>query len=528
MSSETLINSNEIVFYFDLDAGYPTYNASNHEKPKTFPALVFALDKTWNDYFTINRFDVFFYQDLNNFENIGKVRIIELSQDEHQYNISDFLKSEYNELPNNFASLGEDKDFYESIHKYFKSETAEVLMKLRDCSVDINARKLAKENYWWSHSLMRSYDNERALRESVSIINGKPVSEMYKFTYNFKSLYFENIPSIPFLFDEQNTYFPRRIYAIIGKNGVGKSQLLSKLPYDILNRKKRSFTDNYIPPFSKIITVSTSFYDKYKRPKSTDFCEYVYCNILDEDNNILSIQKQKELLESNIDFIINNTSKILKVKINNEVLFTTLGEETKKILRILFTNIDIDNSFFIKDTEDHENVLNKEIILDYFENKMSSGESILLYNIFNILANISFNSLLFFDEPETHLHPNAMTDLIAGLSLILETFESFAIIATHSPLVIRELKSDSVLIMKRNEKTVNVHKIGYESLGASVNKLTNDIFKNNETQPYYMVKIKKMHDDGKSYEEIVKTIQSDEEFPLDLRISMYIKSLNLK
>ena len=64
---------------------------------------------------------------------------------------------------------------------------------------------------------------------------------------------------------------------------------------------------------------------------------------------------------------------------------------------------------------------------------MSSGERILLYNIFNILAKISFNSLIFFDEPETHLHPNAITELIAGLMFILETFQSFAIIATHSP-----------------------------------------------------------------------------------------------
>ena len=113
MDSEILIKSSDIIFYFDINASYPTYNASNHIKPRSVPSLVFALDKTWNDYFTINRFDVFFYKDFSSCENIGKVRIIELSQGEGEYNIGDFLETEYKELPNNFASLGEDNNFYD-------------------------------------------------------------------------------------------------------------------------------------------------------------------------------------------------------------------------------------------------------------------------------------------------------------------------------------------------------------------------------------------------------------------------------
>lgn len=526
MTEDKEINKDEIIFYFDKNPNYPTYRASNHQKPKTTPAFVLALDKTWNDYFTINRFDVFFYKDFDNYENIGKLRIIELSQGEEAYNIEKFLPDSCKELTSNFASLGENKEYYEAIYKYLHDDTKEILRRFKDCTVVNKTKNLAKENYWWSHSLMRSYDNERAFREAISIIVGKEVKDMYKFSYHFEPPYSKEEKDLNFLFDEQNIYFPRRIYALIGKNGVGKTQLLSSLPNAIINKDKSKFSNNYIPPFSKIIIVSTSYYDKYKKPIQNEECEYKYCGILDENNNILSIQSQKEALQQNCDYINKNGNKFLKAE--DYLLsysYKTLLQETKNILKLLFKNIDIENDFFIQEPIENRTILYIDNIIDYFEHKMSSGESILLYNIFNIIANISFNSLLFFDEPETHLHPNAITELIAGLSLLLQTFESFAIVATHSPLVIREIQSESVLILKRSDNHLSVAKIEYESLGASVNKLNDDIFKNKETEPYYIQVINKMHSNGLSSDQILKYIEN-EKYPVDLRIFMYIKSLD--
>lgn len=514
---------NKIIFYIDKDARYPTNDSRNHTKPKTTPAFVYAFDSYWNDYDTYNLFDVYFYEDLNTCTHIGKARFIETNQKEKAYKITDFLQNEYKELPKNLVSLGVDKTYYESFFTLFHLEAEPLLIRLRDCAICQNAYISAKNNYWWHSSLLRSYDSERSLREAISIIHGKDINNLYKFIYYYKTEYTNKEKEISFLFDEQNKFFPRRIYALIGKNGVGKTQLLSALPFAILERKTALFSNNEIPPFSKIITVSTSYYDIYPRPKSNEVCEYVYCGILDENNNVLSMGQQKEIIQENCEYLISNSGKYFKIGEDFlEIEYKTLGQVTKELLLLLFKNIDIENVFFKPGTL----ILNIENILDIFVNKMSSGERILLYNIFNILAKISFNSLLFFDEPETHLHPNAITELISGLMFILETFQSFAIIATHSPLVIRELKSDSVLIMKRYEDELHVSKIGYESLGASINKLTNDIFKNKETEPYYIKKINNMHEKGKTSEEIIRSIESDEDYQIDLRTFMYIKSLD--
>ena len=49
---------------------------------------------------------------------------------------------------------------------------------------------------------------------------------------------------------------------------------------------------------------------------------------------------------------------------------------------------------------------------------------------------------LLFDEPELHLHQNATANTMRMFYRLLEEFNSYAIIATHSPLIIQEIPSN--------------------------------------------------------------------------------------
>src|SRR5207253_92326 len=71
--------------------------------------------------------------------------------------------------------------------------------------------------------------------------------------------------------------------------------------------------------------------------------------------------------------------------------------------------------------------------------RLSSGQAILCHFVTALLAWIQRDSLILFDEPETHLHPNAVASLFLVLSEILTEYESFAVVATHSPVVIQEI-----------------------------------------------------------------------------------------
>ena len=64
---------------------------------------------------------------------------------------------------------------------------------------------------------------------------------------------------------------------------------------------------------------------------------------------------------------------------------------------------------------------------------------------------ITENSLIIIDEPENTLHPNFEIGFIKILNNILEKYNSFAIIATHSSIIAREIPSKFINIIILNE-----------------------------------------------------------------------------
>ena len=142
-------------------------------------------------------------------------------------------------------------------------------------------------------------------------------------------------------------------------------------------------------------------------------------------------------------------------------------------------NKDIVDDFY----DANDNLENDNI--DVFCHNMSSGESIYVYSLTEILANIRYDTLLLFDEPEQHLHPHAITVLMRAIYDVLEKFESYAIIATHSPLIVREMISDNVYTLERIENTLSVAKIGIECLGEDVSILSDVIFRNMSDEKKY-------------------------------------------
>nr|WP_314523770.1 AAA family ATPase [uncultured Lelliottia sp.] len=84
--------------------------------------------------------------------------------------------------------------------------------------------------------------------------------------------------------------------------------------------------------------------------------------------------------------------------------------------------------------------------------RASSGEQCILLSLLGIAANITDNSIILIDEPEISLHPEWQQRYI---NLLMNTFEGFYnckfIIATHSPLVISNLKSSNCYILPMAE-----------------------------------------------------------------------------
>jgi len=100
---------------------------------------------------------------------------------------------------------------------------------------------------------------------------------------------------------------------------------------------------------------------------------------------------------------------------------------------------------------------------------LSSGQELFFRFALHLSGSIDIGTLVLVDEPENHLHPNFVTQLMALLRRILAQTGSFALIASHSPFVVREVTHNDVLILKRSENGApDIQPPRLRTLGASV------------------------------------------------------------
>lgn len=504
---------NIIPFFVEKNPTGNTNKFSSHTKPNKYPAFVLVADN-WDDFGVRSYFDLFYYSDSDNRTYIGAVKIIHITElsrlevDEKGYKTKEYIPEEFEILSDNFCSLGQMQEYYDNIKSLFPQNYKSILWAIQDCAIFSEIEdNFSKHKQFYS--LIRENRVEQLLRQEKYIIEGQNVKSRYQFSYQFTPKYSEETITIDFKFDKEGI-LPNRIYAIIGENGVGKTQFITTLPLDIAKKESNNFTP-HIPIFSKIIAVSNSYYDNFTIPKRTASFNYVYCGISK------LAKKEREVL----------TPSDLRQRLQKAFKEIQKQERVQSLKNILDNILDkdiIEKLFKIEINEDGEKLIFQYKNITSICDKISSGQSTLMYVFSDIVSNIRYDSLLLFDEPETHLHPNAITTLMTAIYELLEEYQSYSIISTHSPLIVRELLSRSVYIMERSGNYPSIKKIGLESFGENLTVLTEEIFSNKEVPKYYKRVINELILKGLTFEEITSQLKT-EGIPLSLNVTMYIKSL---
>lgn len=150
----------------------------------------------------------------------------------------------------------------------------------------------------------------------------------------------------------------------------------------------------------------------------------------------------------------------------NETVPTLASDE--RIMRfkyVQFTKADSDGYFMLKN--------------------LSDGEHQLLHSLGLCLLFKNTNSLILLDEPETHFNPDWRSNFITRLH---ECFEGSSghremLITTHTPFLISDSKPEKVLVFNKDPETreVSIAPPEYNTLGASINKITMNTFQKEET-----------------------------------------------
>lgn len=326
------------------------------------------------------------------------------------------------------------------------------------------------------------------------------------------------------------------INLLIGKNGSGKSHLLKYLSELLTGLHKKN---KVWPYFHKLVVVAYSPFENYytkdglfkaldqinnlsesKSPSAKkslkrrllNINEYAYIGFKNEEDQfaldwpkIHSARSLIEILEfdnkhqwwskiSRFDTLINT----LKLCIDFDQL--GLKNESNEIV-----SVDIDNiSKYVKTKFNFEEGIfflkNGRIL------SLSSGQNIYSYMLTCLVAEIQEESLIIIDEPELYLHPSLEIGLISMLKSILKETSSYALIATHSALMAREVEKKGITILKRGENYSTNQQPSFETFGESLELIIGETFDDFLMKKPYQKRLDSVLEEINTVEEAIRTL----------------------
>ena len=280
---------------------------------------------------------------------------------------------------------------------------------------------------------------------------------------------------------------------MIGENGVGKTQMLYYFIKDLLDGKSGVFNSE-LPVYSCIIAVCSTPFDAFMSIGNHNFSLPYIKNCLE--------QNKKETEEK-----IFAGANVIKERgnVDGHPLMKYYVERLKHEL----PTEDIERAFVFHDSGIgimRHWVVDRDQLHNVIEN-LSSGQLQILMLLTTIYEHVNYDTLFIVDEPEVHLHPNAIMSFLRMLSSLLDEFQSYAIITTHSPLVVREMVGSNVFIMSRlEEDNVYIGHCDRETFGEDIGILYRDIFGYDDTKSCFRDEVRKLIKDGVDYDKVIEDL----------------------
>ena len=457
--------------------------------PSPQPLLVLRTD-AWDDFGHQVQFHLSHHDVKGRETRLGPVKILQrTSADGEIFEVAKTteLSTRFSELGEEFVSLGQEDDYYKGLHRLMGDRAADVLEALRDIAWLPALAADFEPTPAFRNAMIRENGAHRARRFGRAWATGQKVTEKLSFTYIGSIEGADTDVEAKFAFSPDDPV-PGRIVGIIGRNAVGKTRFLASLGADLAQIARSSAEtvsarEDRVPGgrplFTRIIAISYSAFDRFKRPPRDRSSSYVYCGIR-SDKGSLSRASLIQSYRTNQERIRDRGAQSKWTRYMQEIL----GDLSEQL------TVSLEAEIRSSATEDAALSL------------LSSGQSILAHFVTALLAWIQPNSLVLFDEPETHLHPNAVANLFLILSDILKEFNSYAVVATHSPVVIQEVPASRVMVFQRVDNVTVAEPLLLESFGESVTELTRHVFETDEVKSVYRRTLRDLAED-ESAEEVM-------------------------
>jgi len=426
-----------------------------------YPCVVLERGSPWNDYGYVTRFTGYFFPRAGEQRKLGFVKILQRGRERTE------LPPDFAQLDDQYCSLGQSLEFYESVRELGLPVATEILTGLRDIVLTPALREQFNGEPAYTRSLLRASSAFRSLSEAGRLfgIAGEAPAPL-RFTYTKQLEGFDAPHQLEIAFQAPEKWLGR-VVALIGRNGTGKTALLGHLAY-ALSGLSEDETKGLAPlrlPISQVIAISFSAFDTFTRPRRKQVgvnhigVNYVYCGLRDKDGNV------------NLPWAMS--------------MFMASLKELSQLGRWPLWSRLLKDSGMLDEFSAPEHVSDSPEALAAWVPQQSSGHKLILLILAKALAKIRKGSVLLFDEPETHLHPHLLSSLMRLLNMMLHEFESHAIVATHSPIVLQELPARDVRILEREGPIPIVSGYPGESFGENLTEIVSTAFRVDERSKNY-------------------------------------------
>ena len=460
------------------------------ESPKTnrYPHAVLVQDN-WDDYGYKTTFHVTLHMSPDESHDVGSIKIIELGRES---GYTAMPKKPFDELPTSHASLGADLNYYETLYKLGRNVFEPYFKGLRDVAFDDNIKASVEDSEAYRVSLLRFGGAERTIADASRLLQAtvaRPKRRSASFKIRFKTQVARH--SNPFTIDfdfRRRGQLPGRINALIGYNGTGKTRLLSNLAIvasgygydskeDLLGDTAGRFVGTP-PPFKTVVVISYSAFDtfvipgrtrieKKKLQESGEIFGYVYCGLRELSDEKRARGRQEYRLRTPAEIeteFLEALSRVFEAERQDNLL---------EFLRPLLQDPSFQSIGLTQSLIDHD-----EDALGALFRELSSGHKVVLKIVTELTAHISGvePTLVLIDEPETHLHPPLLAAFLKSVRACLEAFDGYAVIATHSPVVLQETPARFVQVLRRTADNNRIVEPRVETFAESIGVITQEVF----------------------------------------------------
>lgn len=475
---------------------------NGYEAESTRTNIAYLTIDNWNDWFEYETtYDLEVVDNERVIHYIGKIKIGEYSMQEEQRRPN--IPGSFSKLDKKFFSVGQGDNYYENLNKLGDEVRLKLLISLNDIALNNEIFEESIKERVTNRSLLRDISLTTVQRQFRRIANGGARLTEYNFSYkaaknnntlsNPIEISFEVIP-------ESNP--PTNIHVIIGRNGVGKTNLIKNMISSLINdsnsEKVGEFSKNAKANklFANVICVAFSAFDEFSSIVSRDIKDssYIpYINIglplfIEQKNQEKTLDRAEILAQSfvkSVDICIHGS----KVKLWDKAIETLESDP-------IFKEANVRSLKYPKSGEFRESAYK---LFD----RLSSGHKIILLTITKLVETVEEKSLIFLDEPEGHLHPPLLSAFIRALSELLVNRNGLAIIATHSPVVLQEVPKSCVWKLRRSGNEALAERLHIESFGENIGALTREVFGFEVTYSGFHKILMELVDKFKNYEAII-------------------------